>query len=171
VNAPRHVVLAGPVKPLEQVTRELRAAGMMVVPVPAFTAFHSPMLAGAAADSMPVIAKVRAHLPRARFWSAYTAAPLTEAQIADPGYWASHPIAPVLFWQALDGLLSEEIGYTLIETGPGHRLSTIARRHPSVCSGRHQVLAALPTPSSRHKLRERESLEILAERLITLASR
>jgi hypothetical protein len=74
---------------------------------------------------------------------------------------------------ALNGLALNDEGSdcTLIETGPGHRLSTITRRHPSVRSGRHQALAALPTPSSRHKPRERESLEILAERLIAPASR
>ncbi|GIF07070.1 acyltransferase domain-containing protein [Actinoplanes siamensis] len=144
VNAPRQVVLSGPAAGLDTVTARLRAAGFTLRPVAASTAFHSPMLREVAEQAVPVIARMTARAPKTTLMSGYTAAPLTAEQVTDARFWASHPVAPVRFWPALERLLREVPQCVLIEVGPGQWLSTLARRHPAVLAGRCLVRPSLP---------------------------
>jgi [acyl-carrier-protein] S-malonyltransferase len=164
VNGPRQVVLSGPVSELGQAADRLRAAGITVFPVAASTAFHSPMLAEVAAGAVPEIARIPVRPPAVSIVSGYTAAPLTYRELADPHFWARHPVAPVLFWPALDALLSAGQGYRLVEVGPGQGLATVARRHPAVLAGRSTVRAALPA-RPRGDEADRDALERLADEL------
>lgn len=143
LNAPRQVVLSGPRPNVDSVARALDEAGYTTFPVASETAFHSPMLASAAREAVPTIARLTRRAPLVPIQSCYTAAPLTPSDVADPGYWAAHPVAPVRFWPALDALLTEGT-YRLVEVGPRQGLSTIARSHPAVRSGRSSVVATLP---------------------------
>ncbi|HZN19479.1 MAG TPA: acyltransferase domain-containing protein [Micromonosporaceae bacterium] len=169
VNAPRQVILAGPAEPLAAVTAALRAADFTVYPVPASTAFHSPMLAEVASGAVPMIAQLPVRPPRVRLQSGYTTKPLTGEDVARPELWASHPVAPVLFWPAVDALLADG-AYLLVETGPGQGLASVVRRHPQVLARRSQVLAALPARPAGDEA-DRESLERLAEQLLAAAGR
>ena len=49
----------------------------------------------------------------------------------------------MLFGPTLDRLLARG-DFLLVEAGPGQGLSTLARRHPAVTSGRSAVVAMLP---------------------------
>jgi [acyl-carrier-protein] S-malonyltransferase len=169
VNAPRQVILSGPVEPLREVAQSLRAAGFTIFAVPAGTAFHSPMLAEVAAAAVPLIARMSVRAPQTLLYSGYTAAPLTAADVAEPRYWASHPTAPVLFWPALRAMLYDQ-AYLLVEVGPGQALATVARLHPAVRSGRSGVLATLPARPAGDRA-DGDSLERLAERLLATAGR
>ncbi|MEU3353831.1 acyltransferase domain-containing protein [Streptomyces sp. NPDC037389] len=139
VNAPRQTVLAGPEAPLEKTGQALRDALFTCRRVPSLTGFHSPMLEPACRGAEELFASVPVRAPRITIHSAYTAGPLTHGDVANPAYWARHPVAPVLFWPALDALLSTG-DHILIETGPGDGLSRLARRHPRVRAGTSKVL-------------------------------
>ncbi|MET9502708.1 acyltransferase domain-containing protein [Streptomyces sp. NPDC006622] len=143
VNAPRQTVLAGPDGPLEEIGRALREAGFVCRPVPSLSAFHSPVLEPACRGAAARFAAVRKHPPAVPVHSAYTAAPLTGSDIQDPAFWARQPVAPVLFWPALEGLLATG-DHLLVEVGPGQGLSQLARRHPAVRRGSSVVVSLLP---------------------------
>ncbi|WP_285498839.1 acyltransferase domain-containing protein [Actinokineospora sp. NBRC 105648] len=142
VNAPRHTVLAGPRPALDAVAGRLTAAGFASRPVASDTAFHSPVLAPWLAGAPAQVASVARTPPSRTIYSGRTAAPLSADQAVDPGFWAAHPVTPVLFWPALDALLSTG-DYLLVETGPGRTLTGIARRHPTVRRGASAVLPLL----------------------------
>ncbi|EDY42528.2 acyltransferase domain-containing protein [Streptomyces sp. SPB074] len=143
VNAPRQTVLAGPDKPLGETGRLLRAAGFVCRRVPSLSPFHSPVLEPACRGAAERFAAVERRMPSVPVRSAYTAAPLTRAEIGDPGFWARQPVAPVLFWPALDALLGSG-DHLLVEVGPGQGLSAVARRHPAVRRGTSAVVSLLP---------------------------
>lgn len=143
VNAPRHTVLAGPRRALDEAAARLDAAGLTGRPVASDTAFHSPVLAPFLEGARAEVAAVPRRPPGITVYSGRTAAPLRPAQAVDPGFWAGQPMAPVLFWPALDALLSNG-PYVLVEAGPGRTLSGIARRHPAVRHGGSTVVPLLP---------------------------
>ncbi|MGW0572716.1 acyltransferase domain-containing protein [Streptomyces tauricus] len=143
VNAPRQTILAGPDGPLEKAGRALGEAGFVCRRVPSLSAFHSPMLEPACQGAAERFAAVPKRMPSPPVHSAYTAAPLTRADIDDPSFWARQPVAPVLFWPALEGLLATG-DHLLVEVGPGQGLSQVARRHPAVRRGTSTVVSLLP---------------------------
>ncbi|MFC9505948.1 acyltransferase domain-containing protein [Streptomyces sp. NPDC057002] len=143
VNALRQTVLAGLDDPLREVTAALADAGFVLQRVPASTAFHSPSLAPAMRGAGERIAALPVGETRIPVMSGYTARFLTPAETKDPAFWSRHPVAPVLFWPALDALLAEG-DLVLVEAGPGQGLSQLARRHPAVRSGRSSVVPLLP---------------------------
>ncbi|MEV8098471.1 acyltransferase domain-containing protein [Kitasatospora sp. NPDC085879] len=161
VNAPRQTMLAGSAGPLAAVAADLREAGHTCREVRATTAFHSP--AAGAAVSTDVYAGVRLGAPRTELWSAYSTAPLTPELAADPDFWARHPVDPVLFGPALDGLLGSG-DFFLLETGPGQSLAGLARRHARVRRGESAVTALLPA-APRGPEADREALRAAAARL------
>ncbi|MET0425253.1 MAG: acyltransferase domain-containing protein [Actinoplanes sp.] len=170
VNAPRQTVVSGPPAALDAVVDDLRSAGFTVRPVAASTAFHSPMLSEVAEQAVPVIARMPARVPEPLLVSGYTAAPLTAAEVGDPRFWASHPVAPVQFWPALNTLLREVPACTLVEVGPGQGLSMAARRHPAVVAGRCRVRPCLPARPAGD-LADRECFERLSAALAQPARR
>ncbi|MFE1951198.1 acyltransferase domain-containing protein [Streptomyces sp. NPDC059524] len=145
LNAPRQTVLAGHTAPLRAISAELREAGITILPVAAHHPFHSPVLAPHFAD-LTLYRNVTAHPPAIPLWSAFTGGPLDARSVRDPALWASHPVAPVLFWPTLDRLLATG-PHLLIEAGPGQGLTTLARRHPDVKRGHSEAVALLPVRS------------------------
>ncbi|MFI7394411.1 acyltransferase domain-containing protein [Streptomyces tendae] len=163
VNAPRHTVLAGPREPLAETARQLDANGLSSRPVPSHTAFHSPVLAPCLAGADERVAATARRPPLITVYSGYTAAPLGAAEALDPGFWARQPMAPVLFWPALDALLSSG-DHVLVEAGPGRGLGSIARRHPAVRRGASSVVTLLPSgpgDGGRDRLALRAAAEAL----------
>ncbi|MCX5199464.1 acyltransferase domain-containing protein [Streptomyces sp. NBC_00249] len=163
VNAPRHVVLAGPRGPLGEVADRLAAAGLNSLPVPSDTAFHSPVLGPALAGAGAVVARTVRRPPAVTVYSGSTAAVLRPEEALDTGFWARQPMEPVLFWAALDALLSDG-PYLLVEAGPGRGLAGIARRHPAVRRGHSAVCAllpALPGDDTAERTSLRQAAEVL----------
>lgn len=145
LNAPRQTVLAGHTAPLRAIAAELREAGITTLPVAAHHPFHSPVLAPLFAD-LTLYRNVTTHPPTIPLWSAFTGNPLDAGSVHDPALWASHPVAPVLFWPTLDKLLATG-PHLLIEAGPGQGLTTLARRHADVKRGHSEAVALLPVRS------------------------
>ncbi|MFI1046145.1 acyltransferase domain-containing protein [Streptomyces griseoruber] len=165
VNAPRQTVLAGPDGPLDKVDRTLREAGFTCRRVPSLSAFHSPVLEPACRGAAERFAAVDRSAPSVPVHSAYTAAPLTGSDIDDPAFWARQPVAPVLFWPALEGLLATG-DHLLVEVGPGQGLSQVARRHPAVRRGTSAVVSLLPARPGPPET-DRSALEAAMARIET----
>ncbi|RJL35886.1 acyltransferase domain-containing protein [Bailinhaonella thermotolerans] len=161
VNAPRHTVLAGPEPRLSRVAEALGEAGLPWRRVPARQPFHSPALEPAAAVFSRGLREVALRPPDVPIRSTRTGLPLLPGQARDPAFWGGQLAAPVLFWPALDGLLSEG-AYTLVEAGPGQGLSTPARRHPAVRAGRSVVLPLLPAGRAGTLRRWEETVDRLS---------
>ncbi|MFE2945069.1 type I polyketide synthase [Streptomyces sp. NPDC059255] len=68
--------------------------------------------------------------------------PVTADEARDPRYWTAHLRHTVRFDDALATALDGGSG-VLLEVGPGHTLSTLARRHRALSDG-HGVLSSLP---------------------------
>ncbi|MEV0593232.1 acyltransferase domain-containing protein [Nonomuraea cavernae] len=143
INAPRHTVVAGPEPWLTELTRELAAEGVTTRRVPSRQPFHCPAVRGAAELFAVGFAGVPLAPPRVPIRSTATGRPVSRAEALSPGFWAGQLARTVLFWAALDGLLTDG-DHTLVEAGPGRSLSMLARRHAAVRSGRSTVLAPLP---------------------------
>lgn len=163
VNAPRQTVLSGPDPALGLVHKALEVQDFTCRRIPSLSAFHSPALEPAMAGAETSAALLRASPPDTPLYSCYTTRPLGPEDVTDPRYWARQPIAPVLFWDALDAVLADQDA-VLVETGPGQGLAQLARRHPAVRAGRSVVVPLLPArPGSPEQ--DRASVAAARERL------
>lgn len=143
VNAPRQTVLAGLTGPLAAARERLRAAGFICRPLQCDVAYHSPAATELATGALPALTRMALRPPALPVYSGYTARRLTAETAGDPGFWARHATRPVLFWPALDTLLSDA-DVLLIDASAGQSLTAAARRHPYIASGRSDVLGLLP---------------------------
>jgi acyl transferase domain-containing protein len=160
VNARQQTMLAGERDELDDVRAALRAAGFTCMPARARQAFHSPVVADAAARTLAGWTSVRLAPPRRLVYSSHLAAVLDAEHATDPAFWARQPATTVLFWPALELLLSAQ-DLLLVEAGPGQGLTTIARQHPAVRSGRSAAVALLPGRPAA----ERDTVRAAAERI------
>lgn len=163
VNTPRQTILAGPNGPLDAVAVRLRDVGLTCRRVPSLTAFHSPMLAEATGCAIERFAATPVRPPRMLLYSSYTAEPLTGEKVADPAYWASHPVDVVRFWPALDAMLGRRDDVVCVEAGPGQGLTQIARRHPAVRGAVVSLLPARPGPAERDRESVASAFDTLAD--------
>ncbi len=143
VNGPRQVVVAGAREPLAAAEARLRGAGFVCRAARTLSAFHSPVVAEASKQGLPLLRGLRLHKPRFPLYSGYTAEPLTARQAVDPEFWAGQPAAPVYFAAALDRVLAAGPAL-LIEAGPGQGLTMLAKRHRGVAAGQSTAVALLP---------------------------
>lgn len=155
VNSPRQTILAGPGRSLAEIAGELRGRGTICRSVAARQAFHSPLMATACARSVPLLRSLPLRAPSIPLCSAYLAGRLTADRATDPMFWATQPAEPVLFGPALDEVLCRDV--LLVEAGPGQGLSTLARGHRAVSSGRSAVVSVLP-PGTADPAAERRSV-------------
>ena len=141
-NAPMHTVLAGPEPRLSQVGAALESAGLAWRRVPARQAFHSAAARPAARVFQLELARLPLQPPDVPVWSTRTGQPARPEEAVDPEFWAGQLARPVLFRQALDGLLDSG-PLTIIEAGPSQSLSMFARRHRCVREGKSVVIPLL----------------------------
>ncbi|MER5415580.1 acyltransferase domain-containing protein [Streptomyces virginiae] len=163
VNAPRQTVLAGPDPALELTHKALTEHEFTCRRLPSLSPFHSPVLAPAVAGSERAIAALPVSPAALTLHSCYTARPLTAREAGDPGYWAAQPVAPVLFWPALDAVLTGRDA-VLVEAGPGQTLAQLVRRHPAVRAGTSVVVPLLPARPGPPE-RDRDSVAAARESL------
>lgn len=146
INGPRHCVLAGPEPALGRTTASLRSAGFACRGLRSSHAFHSPVMRQTAAQFRSALAELRLSAPHSTLFSSRTAAPVSPSQATDPSFWADQLLLPVLFWPALKSLLDEEghrPGLVLLDGSADRSLSSAARRHRAVRSGRSLVVPLL----------------------------
>lgn len=142
-NAPNRTVVAGPLDAVAALEGDLAASGIDAKRLATSHAFHSPMMAGAARTFADTMRTVTLEPPRIPIASAATGRLVTDDEAADPAFWAGQVATPVCFDRAMDTLLAEP--RMLVEVGPGHTLTGLARRHRQLRANGSAVLASLGT--------------------------
>ncbi|WP_435205201.1 beta-ketoacyl synthase N-terminal-like domain-containing protein [Micromonospora sp. bgisy143] len=121
VNGPRSVVVAGPAAAVDRLLADLSAAGVRCVPLAGDYAFHSPAVAAYGDELARRLDGLTPAEPRVPMLSSVDPAGVAEF---GPAYWGRNVREPVLFWPAVDRLLSRrpavflELGPHPVLTGP-----------------------------------------------------
>jgi acyl transferase domain-containing protein len=139
-NGPRFTVVSGPAEAVRALANCLSEAAVPCRNLRATHAFHSTMLRPKAAELTAwAAANLRPKAPSIPYLSNVTARPVTQAQLADPGYWAEHMCRPVRFADMLSELFAggEDL---LLEIGAGQSLGAMARNHPECAPERWSLL-------------------------------
>ncbi len=132
VNSLTTCVVAGPLAAIEQLEARLQAQGIAAQRVETTHAFHSSMLESLYEAVQELVGTVKLHAPQIPYISNVTGTWITAEQATDPAYWAAHLCQTVRFTEGVGHLL-EEVGYVLVEVGPGQSLSSLVKQHPA-CS-------------------------------------
>jgi acyl transferase domain-containing protein len=140
VNAENLCVVAGPEPAITTYQQRLHDHHVTTRRLHTKHAFHTPAMHTAAQRLGRLLTTIPAKAPSIPIVSDTTGTWLTPEQATDPAYWTAHTLQPVRFHQALSTLLS----HTLIEAGPGHTLTRLARRHPHT----HLALPTLHHPTN-----------------------
>ncbi len=127
VNAPDVTVVAGPMAPLAALRERLDAVGVVHRTMPAGRAFHSRMMAGAAAElaTVPVTHRART----VDVISSVSGALLPRGQVRGAGYWPEQLRSPVRFLDAVRTAVAAE-PVVFVEVGPGTALIGTTRQIP-----------------------------------------
>jgi phthiocerol/phenolphthiocerol synthesis type-I polyketide synthase E len=140
INGERRVVVAGPPDAVAALARRLAGEGVEARPLHTSHAFHSPAMAAAAAPFRQALARIRLAAPVIRFISNVTGTWIEPAEATSHDYWVRHLLAPVRFAAGLARLAADP-DRVLLEVGPGHTLTTLARQ-----SAGRPALSSLPHP-------------------------
>ncbi|MFD4864884.1 type I polyketide synthase [Streptomyces sp. NPDC058412] len=125
LNGPADTVVSGPLEALERIGRALADRGVRVRQLPVSHAFHSPLMAPAAAGLRTE--PVRCEPPAVPVASTRHGRMLRH-ELMDAGYWADQIEEPVLMDTALGALVADVAPTHLIEIGPRGTLLQIAAR-------------------------------------------
>ena len=159
VRTGSQVVLAGPHEAVAAASALLLAAEVGFRRLETTHAFHSRMLAPAAAELTSwIAANVTLRSPKIPYISNVTGEPVTRELVAEPGYWARHMCQTVEFGAGLTRLLAHEDGndskktggadkggareLALVEIGPGRSLGALARGHADCRPDRWPLIVA-----------------------------
>jgi thioester reductase-like protein len=128
VNGPEQTVVSGTPEAIAALAGRLGERGVACRRLPATHAFHSSMLQPLAAPFARFLAGIELRSPRIPYVTNVTGTWVTERQATDPEHWARHMVQPVRFAAGLAALWQEEPATCLLEVGPGHGLTTLARQ-------------------------------------------
>ncbi|BCY09674.1 type I polyketide synthase [Actinoplanes sp. L3-i22] len=140
VNGPASCVLSGTPRAVELATARLAEQGVRAHPLRTARAFHSPLMDGVVGEFVDVVRTVTLSAPAIPYVSGVTGTWITDEAATDPEYWGRQLRQAVRFSDGLDELC-EAGDRILLEVGPGHTLSDLARRHPQRHAGQ-PVLAS-----------------------------
>jgi amino acid adenylation domain-containing protein len=126
INGPDACVIAGKVSAIDQATAILESKGIESRRLHIETASHCSMVDAIAGELRSFLERLKLSIPQIPFISNLTGTWITPDQAVDPGYWVQHLRNTVRF---ADGIseLQKQPGIALLELGPGHTLSTLAR--------------------------------------------
>ncbi|MEM8960336.1 MAG: amino acid adenylation domain-containing protein [Acidobacteriota bacterium] len=127
INEPGSVVVAGPETAVTAFATRLGERGIQHKRLHTSHAFHSAMMEPAMRAFERTVAEVRLEAPTIRWVSNVTGTWITDEEAVDPGYWARHLRQTVRFAEGVT-TLAKSGSPVLLELGPGHTLSTLARR-------------------------------------------
>ena len=126
VNAPDLCVVAGPLEVLAEFESTLNDRDIGCMRVPIDVAAHSSMLQPILAEFGAHCATIEFHAPQIPYVSNLTGTWVTTADVTDPNYWVRHLRETVRFSDGIQTLLDDP-NRVLLEIGPGHTLSGLAR--------------------------------------------
>ena len=130
INAADECVVAGQVDDVDAFADELRAIEASPIKIPLAAAAHSYLLDPVLDEFRSAVRTVSLSAPQIPYPSNLTGTWITEDQATDPDYWVDHLRGTVRF---LDGVrtVCADRPTVLSELGPGHSLSSAARRTDS----------------------------------------
>lgn len=123
-NGPRRTVVAGPAVQVEEVVRRAGRDGVGGLRLPVSHAFHSPLMAAAAAPLGAALSQEALGPVRGKVWSTVTGRRL-DASVELRDLLVAQLTAPVAFAEALEGAAST--ADILLEVGPGQVVADLAR--------------------------------------------
>jgi phthiocerol/phenolphthiocerol synthesis type-I polyketide synthase E len=157
VNGPSSCVVSGPVDAVEALSDRLfDEHGVECQRLQTSHAFHSAMMDPMLDQFTAVVGRARRSAPKIPVMSNVTGAWLSPSEAQSPEYWARHLRETVRFMAGLTEVLADP-ARALLELGPGHVLTTLARQHPAL--GNRRVMV----PSIRHAHHRQSDIGFLLE--------
>ncbi|HEX8495516.1 MAG TPA: beta-ketoacyl synthase N-terminal-like domain-containing protein [Pyrinomonadaceae bacterium] len=144
VNGQALCVVSGTFEALGQLEARLKEEGIYCQHLHTSHAFHSRMMEPILQEFEELVGKVNLNPPSIPYLSNLTGTWATATDATDPGYWAQHLRQAVRFFDGLRPLLADPY-QILLEVGPGHTLSNLARQH-SERNPSQLVVSSLPHP-------------------------
>ena len=141
-NAPGQVVVSGPTAPLEATVTALEAAGLSARRLPVACAFHSPVVAPAAAAMAAALAAKPVSAPRFPVYANSTAEPYQQAPDEVRRLLAAQVADPVRFAEQVEAMYAAG-ARVFVEAGPGRTLSGLAGQ---ILAGRPHTAIACDGP-------------------------
>nr|MDZ8169265.1 SDR family NAD(P)-dependent oxidoreductase [Nostoc sp. CmiSLP01]MDZ8283300.1 SDR family NAD(P)-dependent oxidoreductase [Nostoc sp. ChiSLP01] len=141
-NAPALCVVSGTNDAIDALQNQLQ--GIECRRLHTSHAFHSSMMEPILEPFEKEVSKVKLNPPKIPFISNVTGTWITAEQATDPNYWAKHLRSCVRFLEGISTLLQEP-NRILLEVGPGHTLSTFAKKHSEPIA-----LSSLRHPQEKH---------------------
>ncbi|MEV6676503.1 SDR family NAD(P)-dependent oxidoreductase [Streptomyces erythrochromogenes] len=126
-NAPRQCVISGPSPAVAAAVAALREAGLSAGPIPVACAFHSEVVAGAAASLAGELARTPVAAPAVPVWSNTTAERYPATAEGVRGLAARQVAEPVRFVEQVEAMYASGVR-TFVEAGPGRVLSGLVGR-------------------------------------------
>ncbi|MBN3923762.1 beta-ketoacyl synthase N-terminal-like domain-containing protein [Nostoc sp. NMS4] len=147
INQPLQCVVSGSIAAIEALQNQLATQGIECQPLHTSHAFHSQMMEPILNAFAERVKQVTLNPPKLPYISNLTGTWITVTQATNPDYYAQHLRSTVLFAQGVEKLLAtpEQI---LLEVGPGHTLTTLAKRHPDKASAQ-TVLTSVRHPQEK----------------------
>lgn len=130
VNAPGVTVVSGTVASLTRLRARLDGSGVQHRLLPASRAFHSRMMAGAAAELGTVAAAVETNARTLDVISSVSGRLLAKGGRRPPGYWAEQLRSPVRYQDAVVSAATGLSRVVFAEVGPGSGLIGSTRQIP-----------------------------------------
>lgn len=127
INGPTSSVVSGSIEDIAELGRRLAARGLPTKQLATSHAFHSPMMEPAIAPFVEAVRLVQLAAPQIPYLSNVTGTWITPADAVDPQYYGRQLRQPVRFADGLAALLADP-DWVLLEVGPGHTLSGLARQ-------------------------------------------
>lgn len=129
VNSPQHSVISGEVLAIEDLEKELKAAGKKCSRLHVKRAFHSGLIAKAADTLKNLgVAEELQGVEVIPVASNLTGQWLGAAQMKDGQYWTKHMRGTVLWRENAERLISQWRPNIILEVGPGNVLSTLTSK-------------------------------------------
>jgi acyl transferase domain-containing protein len=132
VNAERLVTVAGPADAVDEFVRDVSGGRLEVT-----RAFHSPLVAPAAADFVEIVERHKLSPPEIPVVSNVTGDYLTDEQATSAEYWGEHLRSPVRFADGVHRLLADGVD-CFVELSPDRSLRDLV-------AGAAQRVSCVPT--------------------------
>ena len=127
INATDECVIAGPADDIEALAQRVTTDEVNPTLIPIAAAGHSSVLDPILPEFLAAVQRVELSPPQVPYLSNLTGTWITAGQATDPQYWVDHLRHTVRFSDCLETVLADG-PLVLMELGPGHSLSSYARR-------------------------------------------
>ena len=126
INGPSQFVVSGPADAIDELATLLDEKKVEFRRLQIDVAAHSHLVTPILESFTQFVEQLDLHEPRIPYISNVSGTWITAAQATDPGYWVRHLRQTVRFGDGIRELLKDS-AQVLLEVGPGHTLSTLAK--------------------------------------------